>query len=130
MNPLTVTDVLTAHTAYVESALWASTFVDDQGDDVPMDVYYGPEDLAPAALVTLLSDVVTFVVDHLDLIRTTRGLTARSIGHDLWLTRNRHGAGFWDRGLGEPGQRLTTGAHAMGSCELYVGDDGAVVHAS
>ena len=25
------------------------------------------------------------------------------IGHDLWLTRNGHGAGFWDRGLGAQG---------------------------
>lgn len=28
-------------------------------------------------------------------------------GHDLWLTRNGHGAGFWDRDLGELGDRLT-----------------------
>jgi hypothetical protein len=39
-------------------------------------------------------------------------------GHDLWLTRNRHGAGFW----GTPdwpkelGQRLTQAAHALGKC--------------
>lgn len=28
-------------------------------------------------------------------------------GHDYWLTRNGHGAGFWDRGLGEVGDKLS-----------------------
>ena len=28
-------------------------------------------------------------------------------GHDYWLTRNGHGAGFWDRDLGKVGDELT-----------------------
>ena len=44
-------------------------------------------------------------------------------GHDLWLTRNHHGAGFWDRGLGEVGERLTKAAHGLGERSLYAGDD-------
>ena len=47
-------------------------------------------------------------------------------GHDFWLTRNRHGAGFWDRGLGERGQRLTDAAHVYGESYLSIGDDGKV----
>lgn len=35
-------------------------------------------------------------------------------GHDFYLTRNRHGAGFWDRGLGDVGRRLTEAAHSYG----------------
>ena len=48
-----------------------------------------------------------------------------SVGHDLWLTRNRHGSGFWDRpelkadGLGS---RLTHAAHAIGESHVYLGD--------
>ena len=40
-----------------------------------------------------------------------------AMGHDLWLTRQRHGCGFWDRdeleadGLGD---QLTEVCHAMG----------------
>jgi len=45
------------------------------------------------------------------------------LGHDLWLTRNHHGAGFWDRGLGKLGDDLTLLAHSLGESELYVGDD-------
>jgi hypothetical protein len=32
---------------------------------------------------------------------------ADSFGHDFYLTREGHGAGFWDRGLGELGDYLT-----------------------
>lgn len=49
-------------------------------------------------------------------------------GHDFWLTRNRHGAGFWDR-HGVPddvGKRLTDAAHAFGPSSIYLGDDGKI----
>lgn len=35
-------------------------------------------------------------------------------GHDFWLTRRGHGAGFWDRGLGDLGKRLSEAANACG----------------
>ncbi len=37
-----------------------------------------------------------------------------SAGHDFWLTRSGHGTGFWDRGLGELGGRLTAAAKVYG----------------
>lgn len=45
-------------------------------------------------------------------------------GHDLWLTRNGHGAGFWDRGLGELGDNLSDHARIMGEACTYVADSG------
>ena len=40
-------------------------------------------------------------------------------GHDFALTRNRHGAGFWDGGWKEPSASvLTKNAHAYGDFEL------------
>lgn len=46
-------------------------------------------------------------------------------GHDLYLTRNGHGAGFWDGDYFEPlGEALTEAAHALGESDLYQGDDG------
>ena len=51
------------------------------------------------------------------------------LGHDLWLTRNGHGAGFWDRDLGELGSDLTLAAQRMGEVWVYCGEDGlAYVH--
>lgn len=40
-------------------------------------------------------------------------------GVDFWLTRNRHGAGFWDGDwIKEDGKRLTAAAHAAGEREV------------
>jgi hypothetical protein len=47
--------------------------------------------------------------------------------HDFILTRNDHGAGFWDGDWHEPwGSRLTTLAHSFGELSCYIGDDGAI----
>jgi hypothetical protein len=54
------------------------------------------------------------------------GMTPDMVGHDFWLTRNGHGAGFWDRGLGERGQWLTDMAKPFGSAYLYVNNSGEV----
>lgn len=35
-------------------------------------------------------------------------------GHDFYLTRAYHGAGFWDRRLGKLGDRLTEASQSMG----------------
>lgn len=39
--------------------------------------------------------------------RTEPEYDAAQFGHDFYLTREGHGAGFWDRGLGELGDYLT-----------------------
>ena len=39
------------------------------------------------------------------------------------LTRNGHGAGFWDRGNGALGDRLADAARVYGTQGAYVGDD-------
>ena len=48
-------------------------------------------------------------------------------GRDLWYTRNGHGVGFWDRDddvYGPHADALCEVARAMGSVDLYRGDDG------
>lgn len=58
-----------------------------------------------------------------EFLRAAEGLSGLDllepgqVGHDLWLTQNRHGAGFWDRGLGKLGEQLTEIAHWFG--EMY-----------
>ena len=46
-------------------------------------------------------------------------------GHDFFLTRNRHGSGFWDRDL-EHADELTDAAHVYGSFNLERFADGPV----
>lgn len=45
-------------------------------------------------------------------------------GHDLWLTRNGHGAGFWARGLGSMGESLTQAAHILGETHAETDETG------
>ena len=56
----------------------------------------------------------------------SQGTPAEYAGHDFLLTRDGHGAGFWDRGMGDLGKRLTEACKAYGSLDLYVGDDGKI----
>lgn len=55
-------------------------------------------------------------------------LSLDQIGNDLWFTAQGHGVGFWDRGLGAVGDRLTeiAGDTELADVEPYVGDDGLV----
>lgn len=66
-----------------------------------------------------------FYQENKELLRGCR-LHPDQCGHDLWLTRNGHGAGFWDRGLGEKGQKLTDACKNMGAVDLFAGEDGEI----
>lgn len=106
--------------AYIETALWAST--DSHGD--PLEDFYGLDDLAPATLSQMREDCEDFYqANEVDLEDWADDAQA---GHDFWLTRNRHGAGFWDRGRGDLGHRLSEAAYVYSGVDLYVGDDGKI----
>ncbi len=118
--------------AYIEAALWSSTDESRPDGGDPLDANYGIGDLAPDTSARMAADCAVFEQDHAALLERAYarpGYGSARAGHDFWLTRNRHGAGFWDRdelkeaGLGDA---LTKAAHAAGECDLYVGDDGKV----
>ncbi len=106
--------------AYLECALWSSIGDDDE----PLDD--SDNDPASELLDWMLADCASFVgaCQDREIDPFPQGLTES--GHDLWLTRNGNGFGFWDRGLGEIGDKLTEIAKLEGSRDLYVGDDGLI----
>jgi hypothetical protein len=65
---------------------------DEYSDDIVAKVPYLTE-----ALTAFIADNWTDLAD----------LDAEQTGHDFILTANGHGTGFWDRGLGSRGDRLT-----------------------
>ena len=73
----------------------------------------------------LISDCLGFLSEASTLLAKT-SLTFESAGHDFLLTRNGHGAGFWDRGLGDVGDKLTDMAHNYGTIGLELGNNGRV----
>ena len=108
-------------TAYLECALWSST---DENDE-PMDANYGIEDLTDECVNQAIEDCADFQEANAELLEQAHTVydtddKAAYAGHDFWLTRNRHGAGFWDRGLGEVGKNLTEAAHGYGGVDLDV----------
>lgn len=115
-------------TAYIEAALWSSTDDNDQ----PLDENYGVEDIAPIALEKIILQCSEFqaeMAETLDSAECTRGTCEYSknaqAGHDFWLTRNGHGAGFWDGDWSESATTLLTAeSKKFGECDIYVGDDG------
>lgn len=105
---------------------WAHRVEEGQQKDIPGD--YGFSDLAPEALETILADCAAFQESY-GPMWADGGASDEQAGHDFWLTRNRHGAGFWDRPddfYGEHAETLTDAAHAYGEVDAYVGDDGKV----
>jgi hypothetical protein len=88
-----------------------------------MDLNYDMDDLTPAALEEITVDVTDFVrANWADL----QGLDPEQTGHDFLLTRNGHGVGFWDRDLGELGERLTEASRPYGTMSAYGTEDGKV----
>jgi hypothetical protein len=109
--------------SYIECALWSSS--NDEGES--LDQIYDATDIAPESKAKMIQDCVDFFecaeVSELLDDAFFEGYHTEQAGHDFWLTRNRHGAGFWDRGIGELGDKLTTIAQGFGSSDLMVGDD-------
>ncbi len=111
--------------AYIEAMFWLATDWADQDEsgnpnehpewDVGM--------LAHETVAAIVADCSAFQSANAEDLAEA-GDDAQN-GHDFWLTRNRHGAGFWDRGYDKAiSDRLTADAHAWGEADLYRGDDG------
>ncbi|AIA64682.1 hypothetical protein HL10_gp152 [Cronobacter phage CR8] len=47
-------------------------------------------------------------------------------GRDFWFTRQGHGVGFWDRGLGMVGDDLSDAARSFGEKHVFIDDDGLI----
>jgi hypothetical protein len=111
--------------SYIETALWSTNDESDESGGVPLDQNYGIDDIDLGTLAQMIEDAKAFQADEAADLAAS-GLSDERSGHDFWLTRERHGAGYWDEGIGAVGDRLTEAAHAYGSFYLYVGDDGKI----
>ena len=116
--------------AYMEAILWSETDQsNDQGGE-PLDANYDITDFSAEALRKIKNDCDAFQqranlaeVDTIDYAH--RSSVEERAGHDFWLTRVGHGAGFWDGDWPEAdGERLTELSKKFGHVDVYVGDDG------
>ena len=113
--------------AYITCMLWSST--DSNGD--PLDS--GDHPLSIEAKRVIRDDCESFLFAGQNLLADLpswyghgEGGSFSQVGHDFWLTRNGHGAGFWDRGLDDLGDRLTALSKTYAPLDPYIGDDGYI----
>lgn len=103
---------------YIIALLWSET----TDDGYPLDST--DYELSQAARNTAEGDCESFLeTARDDIAKLPDWYTAEQLGHDFLLTRNGHGAGFWDRGLGELGHTLTAQAKSYGSIHAFINDD-------
>lgn len=131
--------------AYIEAMFWTSeapgvtteewqATEDHNEGSIPGDV--GFCDLAPVAYAAIVADCEEFQAKAAALLALAYegDYNEAQAGHDFWLTRNHHGAGFWDRTAlkleGADGvtldDALTNLAHKFGESDCSLGDDDKV----
>jgi hypothetical protein len=88
----------------METALWSSTDL-DSGEH--LDEYYLVTDFSSSAKEKITATCKEFIAENIDhLITVTSSETlpeydSAAAGHDLWLSMNNHGCGFFDRYYGQ-----------------------------
>lgn len=117
---------------YLETSLWAT--LDE--NDLPLDQDHDLTDFPGAELRRAADECRKFQEDNAELIE--RALEAGfshgpdygpegHLGYDFFLTRNGHGAGFWDGDYpNDIGDLLTAAAKKFKESKPYVGDDGGL----
>lgn len=124
-------------TQYIETALWSTLDysrdsdgeIIEPGQDVDnhahLDLSYDASDLSDALREHMRAECEEFVNSNREdieyVITNLTGYDDTDAAHDFWLTREHHGAGFWDRYHGKDAdlraalQRLTDAADAYGN---------------
>lgn len=97
--------------SYLECALWT-----DEKDSFT--IY----DVGASTVTQAKEDIAKFCSAAGDLLNEW---TDEEIGHDFWLTRNGHGAGFWDRGK-ESGDALTTICKTFKGLDVWEAEIGVI----
>ena len=110
--------------AYLGCALWSSSMCDEDGNQTGnFDDEYDVDDFSPEAIAEATRDCTDFQAANADTLEAL-GYDFEQLGHDFWLSRNGHGAGFFDRENGAKGDELQRAAKVYGSVDIYVGADG------
>jgi len=123
-----VTDFDLFTRSYIETAFWSSTFEanadgtpagKETGRQVPFDDMFTERDVDMESLINIQDDCARFQKENAHLLSQW---DEEQAGHDFWLTRNGHGAGFWARDLPHKDE-LSKAAKACGEAYLIPDTD-------
>ena len=110
---------------YLAAAAWADGHAATTDTD---DAVIVTADMFDAATVAAaLGTCAAFLAVHMTALETGHDDWGQH-GHDLWLTRQGHGTGFWDRGYpADISRQLTGAARDLGETSIYISDGAAVI---
>ncbi len=132
--PFTGEELTAAFVGYATSVAWVASW-DTATGDAPDGFSNENIEFSMEDRLKMWADLVNFIGSNYgDVIAYVTLLMERGrdledaweqVGHDFNLTRNGHGAGFWDRGLDELGDRLTKASKPFGEQQalLWLEDD-------
>lgn len=112
--------------AYLECVAWSG------GDGTKEDLAF--DDFSIEAQCKAASDCADFLRHSDATTAISKKLwTPEQVGHDFWLTRNGHGAGFWDRypagSVGcHFGELMTKAAKGFGECYAALGEEDELIY--
>jgi|SRR5690606_6803360 len=128
-----ITEIVTSQ---LDSLIWSEGEITNESGDFTGEMwedFYDADDATPELVAQLTEELkgVDFTEDFTHAVNEYRnhagahlGNIWERFGHDLALTRNHHGAGFWDRGLLRgAGELLINWAESLGELHIFHGSD-------
>lgn len=111
---------------FICATLWANAYGDTLTGEPPCEA--DEDRLSDADRGKLTTFAGEFLASNGEDISAAvgRGASWESLGGDLALTGAGHGTGFWDRGYGAVGDRLSEAARGVGYFMVFVAIDGAL----
>lgn len=111
---------------YIEAMFFTSTGPDNAEEGLE---HATVAELAPETLRCIKEDCRRFQAESAGTIlfrlyESDVDYSPEQAGRDFWYSRCGHGVGFFDRDLGDDGDKLQALARNAGARDLYRGDDG------
>lgn len=108
-----ISSILPILESYIMAALWSSL---DERNMQPLDELYWADDLPQSTIDIMADELGRFMAEASQYLQPHQ---YRNAATDFWLTRNGHGAGFWDGDWLEHGDKLDAIARKFRECYLY-----------
>jgi hypothetical protein len=112
--------------AYVDTELWSSSVYLEEHDESPVPADELDATVYPGTMQAIANVCRDFVEGSRELLEQLHAefpqVEPEQCGHDFSLTRNGHGAGFWDRGYGAIGDALSDASRPYGETYWYLVD--------
>lgn len=82
--------------AYLAAAIWTDETLEDENGETVLPEGLTIYDFSDESVEQARKDISAFMEQAKQTWPMIEEIDPERVGHDLWLTRNGHGSGFWD----------------------------------